>query len=121
MGRPPAEVLGEVSVTLQVKDAVATVDQTYVIYVNVRPTVRTLSAITEEDTPVTFDASFFPGGYIDQNDNPLQAIQLTQLPAFGKLLLSDVGVEVGDTIPSEVEEVRKIAILAQNWHHICAL
>lgn len=97
-GRPPAGVLGEVGVTLQVKDAVMTVEQSFAIYVNVRPALSSISVVTEEDTSVTFQADFFAGGYTDLNENPLQSVSIMTLPAAGKLFLAETEVHAGDTI-----------------------
>jgi gliding motility-associated-like protein len=99
-GVPPAGVLGDVSVTLQINDAATSVQQNFTIYVNVRPTLSVLSLATEEDTPVTFSAGFFAAGYSDQNENTIQAVMISTLPASGTLLLNDVAVESGDTIAS---------------------
>ncbi|MEO5601645.1 MAG: tandem-95 repeat protein [Cyclobacteriaceae bacterium] len=97
-GKPPASALGNVAVQLQAKDASATVTQAFTIYVNVRPTISPLSVITDEDTPKELPSGFFANGYADLNQNPLAGIQITSLPAFGKLLLSNVAVKAGDTI-----------------------
>lgn len=97
-GRPPAGVLGEVGITLQVKDAVVTVEQSFTIYVNVRPALSSLTVVTEEDTPVAFQADFFSGGYTDQNENPLQSVRIATLPASGELFLAESEVHAGDTI-----------------------
>jgi gliding motility-associated-like protein len=99
-GRPPAGVLGNVDVTLRVNDAVASATQSFVIYVNVRPTLIPLSVISEEDLPVTFQPNFFVGGYTDQNENPLSAVKIIELPKSGSLLLSGSAVKAGDTISS---------------------
>ena len=99
-GRPPAGVLGNVDVTLRVNDAVTSASQSFVIYVNVRPTLTPLSLISEEDLPVTFQADFFASGYTDQNENPLNAVKIIELPKSGSLLLSETAVKAGDTISS---------------------
>jgi gliding motility-associated-like protein len=97
-GKPTAGSVGNASVTLQVKDAGSTVQQSFSIYVNIRPSVTSLSMITEEDTPAMIPATLFQSGYSDPNNNPLAAIRITALPAEGKLLLSDAEVKPGDTI-----------------------
>jgi gliding motility-associated-like protein len=99
-GTPPSSALGNVEVLLQAKDAFTTVDQAFSIYVNVRPTISSLSTVTEEDTPYIFTADFFANGYTDLNENPLAAIQLTSVPGSGTLTLSGNEVTAGDTIPT---------------------
>lgn len=99
-GTPPASALGNVDVQLQAKDAATTADQSFTIYVNVRPSITSLTLAMEEDTPVVFQTSFFSNGYTDLNENALAGIQVTTLPAAGKLRLSDVEVKTGDTIPA---------------------
>lgn len=97
-GKPPAGVLGNVEVRLSARDAAATVEQSFMLYVNVRPAISALSLMTEEDTPVAFPAGFFTSGYTDMNDNPLSKIVITRLPAAGEILLSSAPVKAGDTL-----------------------
>ena len=99
-GKPPAAALGNVDVTLQAKDATSTAEQSFTIYVNVRPAITNLSLVTEEDTPANFPAGFFASGYTDQNGNQLAAILLTSVPSRGILSLSDNTLKAGDTIPA---------------------
>ena len=99
-GTPPAGTSGDVPVKLQASDATTSVEQNFNIYVNVRPTIVPLSTATEEDNSVVFPAIFFVGGYTDINGNPIAGIQVTTLPASGKLLLSEIAVKAGDTIPA---------------------
>ncbi|MEX2232877.1 MAG: tandem-95 repeat protein [Cyclobacteriaceae bacterium] len=98
-GKPPAGVRGNVEVSLKARDATTAVEQSFTIYVNVRPSITSLSMITEEDTQVTFASVFFSSGYTDVNDNPMTAIQVMTLPVAGQLMLSDEAVNPGDTIP----------------------
>ena len=98
-GKPGAGAVGNAAVTLQVKDASSTVEQSFGIYVNVRPVLTSLVMVTEEDNRVPLPATFFEGGYTDANNNPLAAIRITTLPVSGKLLNADLAVKVGDTIP----------------------
>lgn len=97
-GKPPEGALGNFDVSLQAKDAASAVLQSFNLFVNVRPDVVPLSVVTEEDLEVMFQANFFVHGYSDQNDNVLQAIQITRLPASGKLVVAAQDVSVGDTI-----------------------
>ena len=99
-GTPPASALGNVDVQLQAKDAATKVAQSFTIYVNARPSITSLTMATEEDNPVVFQTGFFSNGYTDLNENVLAGIQVTTLPAAGKLRLSDVEVKAGDTIPA---------------------
>jgi gliding motility-associated-like protein len=100
-GRPPESALGNVNVQLQASDALTSVQQSFTIYVNVRPTVSSLTIVTEEDIPFNFSQTFFNSGYTDLNDNALVGIQITSLPVLGRLLLSGAPVKVGDTVSSE--------------------
>lgn len=47
-----------------------------------------------------FQANFFATGYTDQNENPLSAVKIIDLPKSGTLLLSGTAVKAGDTISS---------------------
>lgn len=99
-GIPPATALGNVDVHLQVSDDSQTADQSFTIYVNVRPSVTSLTTATEEDTPAVFETVFFRNGYTDPNENALAGVQITSLPAAGRLDLSGAEVKAGDTIPA---------------------
>jgi large repetitive protein len=99
-GKPPEGTLGNFDVSLQAKDGPSEVLQSYSIYVNARPELVPLSVVTEEDFAARFQTMFFTAGYSDQNDNPLQAVQITRLPASGKLTLATHDVSTGDTIPA---------------------
>ena len=68
-GKPPAGALGNTEVKLTARDAALAVEQTFTLYVNVRPAITSLSVATEEDTPIRFPAGIFEGGYTDVNDN----------------------------------------------------
>lgn len=97
-GKPPDGTLGNTPVTLTASDGSNAVQQSYNIYVNVRPSLANLSAVTEEDTPAAFPANFFTGGYSDRNEDLLRNILITSLPVSGTLVLSDRTVQPGDTI-----------------------
>ena len=97
-GKPPAGSLGDVEVKLSARDATTAVEQSFKIYVNVRPSIKTLSLVTDEDTPAAFPGGFFNSGYTDMNDNPLSEIAVITLPASGDLFLSDRAVKAGDTL-----------------------
>lgn len=97
-GKPSATSVGNVPVTLQVKDATATVEQSFSIYVNVRPELTSLAISTEEDHAVTFPTGLFNSGYTDANENQMVSIQVTTIPVSGALSVAGVGVKVGDTI-----------------------
>lgn len=97
-GKPPENSLGNTTVSVQASDGVAVTQQSFSVYVNVRPMLVPLSISTEEDTPAPFTETFFTGGYSDRNDNSLQSILITSLPVSGRLLLSDQEVSAGDTI-----------------------
>lgn len=99
-GTPPAVAAGNADVQLQVKDGATTVDQSFAIYVNARPAITSLALVTDEDGPVGLQPTFFSNGYTDLNNNPIAGIQVTQLPAAGKLSLSGAEVKAGDTIPA---------------------
>lgn len=99
-GKPPDGVLGNFDVIMQAKDGTSEVLQSFTIYVNARPDLVPLTVVTEEDLAVRFQTSFFTTGYSDQNDNALQAVQITRLPVSGKLILATQDVTTGDTIPS---------------------
>lgn len=99
-GKPPQGAAGNVAVTLQARDAVSSVDQKFDIYVNLKPTLTSLAVATAEDSPLTVSSNFFEGGYADANDHRMQAVQITSLPASGKLLLASADVKAGDTIPA---------------------
>lgn len=97
-GKPPDGTLGDTPVTLSASDGSAVAQQSFKIFVNVRPSLTNLSAVTEEDKPAAFPANFFTAGYSDRNENALQNILITSLPVSGRLLLSDREVQAGDTI-----------------------
>lgn len=97
-GKPGPGAVGDTSAKLQAKDAASTVEQFFSIYVNMRPAITSLSMSTAEDATAMIPATFFQSGYTDANDDPLNAIKITALPASGKLLLSGTGVKSGDTI-----------------------
>jgi len=99
-GRPPQGSVGNTPVRLQVTDGGAVVEQTFNIYVNVRPVLANLTLATEEDTPAALPANFFAAGYTDVNDNPMEEIVITRLPTSGYLFLGDREVATGDTISS---------------------
>lgn len=96
-GTPPGAA-GNVDVQLQVKDGATSVDQSFTIYINARPVITSLTVATDEDSPVGFQDTFFSNGYTDLNNNAIAGIQVTQLPAAGKLSLSGEEVKAGDTI-----------------------
>ena len=99
-GKPPQGSLGNTPVKLQLSDGSAVVDQTFTIYVNVRPMLTNLTLATEEDSPAALGANFFVAGYTDLNENPLEEIVITRLPTSGDLFLGEIKVETGDTIAS---------------------
>ncbi|MDQ2657803.1 MAG: tandem-95 repeat protein, partial [Bacteroidota bacterium] len=99
-GRPPESALGNFNVTLEAKDGKSTISQSFVIYVNVRPSIESLNAATEEDIPVTLSADFFQGGYSDMNENALRHIVISSLPESGVLFLGNAAVKQGDSIQS---------------------
>jgi gliding motility-associated-like protein len=97
-GKPPASAFGKTAVRLLVKDAQQSVDQSFELYVNARPSVTPLSIVTGEDNAFLFPANFFSDGYSDLNGDPLVSVQVTALPASGKLWLSSREVSATDTI-----------------------
>ena len=97
-GKPPEGALGNVGVTLTATDGSGTAQQSFDIFVNVRPLLTNLAAVTEEDAPAAFPVNFFTAGYSDRNENQLQNLLITNLPAFGVLMLADREVQAGDTI-----------------------
>ena len=99
-GKPPENALGNTTVTLNASDGSSAAQQSFSLYVNVRPTLVPLAITTEEDVPVSLSGSFFTGGYTDRNENNLQQIVITSLPASGTLLRSEQQVKAGDTIPA---------------------
>ena len=99
-GTPPPGAIGNFEVKLQASDAASSVQQSFTIYVNARPEIVSLSLATQEDTPVHIPEGLFPSGYTDQNDNAMQSILVTTLPASGILMLSELPVKAGDTIPA---------------------
>ena len=101
-GTPPAGTLGNTEIKLQVRDATTAADQSFSIYVNVRPEIASLSVATEEDVAISFSPGFFAGGYTDLNDNALQSVLITAVPSSGKLLLGEAALKSGDTILSAV-------------------
>ncbi len=101
-GRPPESALGNFNVTLEAKDGASTISQSFIIYVNVRPSIESLDAATEEDTPMTLGADFFQRGYSDKNENALRHLLISKLPESGVLFLGSVAVEQGDTIQSSL-------------------
>ncbi len=99
-GKPPAAALGDTQVRLQAKDGSSSVDQSFILRVNARPTLSSLSIVTEEDQALSFPSDFFVSGYSDLNSDAMASIELITLPAFGKLLLTDQEVKAMDTIPA---------------------
>lgn len=97
-GRPPESAIGSHEVVLVAKDAGEEVEQRFTVYVNSRPSLLDISTMTDEDTELGFSVSFFGEAYSDKNGNPMQAIQIASVPAYGELSLSDVTVRAGDTI-----------------------
>ena len=97
-GKPPADAGGNVSVVLKAKDATTTVEQSFSIFVNVRPELSSLLITTEEDKLVNFTEDFFNGGYTDANGNPFTAFRVMTLPSAGKLFVGEVAVKQGDTL-----------------------
>jgi gliding motility-associated-like protein len=97
-GRPPAGALGNFNVRLQASDGTATVEQAFVLYVNVRPVLRSLEVATQEDAPLVLNGEFFGQGCTDGNGNALQSVRITGVPASGKLLLAAQELKAGDTV-----------------------
>lgn len=97
-GTPSTGAVGAATVTLQAKDATTVVEQTFSLYVNVRPVISSITLAMEEDASLIFGNSVFTSAYSDANGNPMASLQITELPVKGALVLSDVEVKAGDTI-----------------------
>lgn len=97
-GKPPAGASGNTPVTVQLSDGTTTVEQSFVVYVNVRPVVTSVTLATEEDHSVALPQSLLEGAYSDANGDAMNAILVSQLPAYGKLLQGSEEVQAGDTL-----------------------
>lgn len=97
-GKPPKGSLGDTPVKLQVSDGSTVVEQSFTIYVNVRPSIADLSVVTEEDTPAPFPVNFFVNGFTDLNENPLDEVLIVSAPASGTLMLGEKEISPGDTL-----------------------
>jgi gliding motility-associated-like protein len=97
-GTPGASDFGDHAVKIEVSDGSVTVEQSFSLYVNARPSAASLSLVVEEDSAMRFSPAIFDGGYSDVNGNALSAVQVVTLPASGQLFLSGQQVKASDTI-----------------------
>lgn len=100
-GTPPPGTVGEHAVVLRAADAMSYVDQSFTLFVNIRPNVQESGVFTNEDTALQLSASFFTSSYSDPNNDPLTAIRITALPRSGHLILAGSQVGLGDTLQAE--------------------
>ncbi len=83
--------------------------------VNDPPTVTPISKTETEDTNISFSVSDFTGNYSDPENNPLTKIQITSLPANGKLLLN--GTPVTENQEIDASELANLVFDPdENWN-----
>jgi large repetitive protein len=97
-GVPSISATGSSNVKLVVKDGLYSVDQSYTLIVNSRPTITSFNVTSQEDADITFQQSQFANAYTDINQHPIQAVQITEMPVAGSLFLAGQEVQPFDTI-----------------------
>ncbi len=79
------------------------------------PVVTPISKTGTEDTNISFSVSDFSGNYSDPESDPLTKIQITSLPANGKLFLD--GVEVTENQEIDASQLANLVFDPdENWN-----
>jgi len=100
-GTPPVGTTGSVDIVIIAKDPSGEpVEQSYTLSINSRPVLSPISITLNEDIPYTFTLQDFAAGFSDADGNPLDELEITELPDRGILKLNNTAVTVGDKIPA---------------------
>jgi gliding motility-associated-like protein len=97
-GTPPAGTSGDFEIDVRGKDPTGEIVLgDFTLTVNSRPVVSPFTITTAEDAPYAFEGDEFEAGYEDADGNPLEEIEITDLPdpSKGRLTFNGAPVDVG--------------------------